>query len=211
MIYYRIAMYLFGVMLFSLGISITIKMQHLGIHPWDVLNVGMFDHFGLSIGTWNIIIGFLLIIVCFFLDRSYVRVGTFSNAILIGLFVDFYLWLDILPSTTNLGLDIIVMITGIVVMGIGGGMYNAAGLGFGPRDGFMTAMAERMKVSISRMRIYIELLVLVIGFLIGGPVFIFTLIFTFVQSPIFQFSLRRLTRVMETVEVKHGRRKVSYD
>lgn len=207
MIYYRILIYLIGIIIFSFGISTTINVQYLGIHPWDVLNVAMFNKFGFSIGTWNIIIGFILIGISFVLDRSYVKVGTFTNAILIGLFVDFYLWLGFLPETTNTWIDVVVMVAGIVIMGIGGGIYNAAGIGSGPRDGFMTSLAEKTGVSISRMRIYIELSVLIIGFLIGGPVFIFSLLFTFIQSPIFQSTLLRLRKFVEKIEVKKGLRK----
>lgn len=177
-----------GVVIFSLGITLTIKMSYLGIHPWDVLNVGFFEKYGLSIGTWNIIVGSCLIIISLILDHTYVKIGTFLNVVLVGLFVDTYLWLDVLPNPTNIYLDISMMLIGIIIMGIGGGLYNAAGLGSGPRDGFMLSISDKTGYSIGKVRILTELTVLVIGLIIGGPVFIFTLIFTFVQSPIFQYA-----------------------
>lgn len=207
MIYYRIGLYLFGLIVFSLGITTTINVQHLGLHPWDVLNVGLYDRIGLSIGSWNIIIGGLLIVVSLILDRSYVRVGTFTNAIFVGVLVDFYLWGDFLPHATNTWVDIAIIVVGIILMGIGGGAYNAAGIGAGPRDGFMLSISDRTGISIGKMRIIIESMILVIGLIIGGPVFIVTFIFTFVQSPIFQFSFLRLSKMMERVEIKLGRRK----
>src|SRR5699024_9722102 len=191
MIYFRIGLFLIGLVTFSLGITIAIKVQHLGIHPWDVLTVGLYDLLGLSVGTWNIIIGIMLIIVSLILDRRYVKVGTFLNAIeivsfvdlflcldflheatdtwtdiiiiiigimliivslildrryvkvdtflnviVIGSFVDLFLWLDFLHEATHTWTDIIIILIGIVVMGVGGGVYNAAGVGSGPRDGF---------------------------------------------------------------------------
>jgi uncharacterized membrane protein YczE len=182
----RWSVFLFGMLIFCLGIALTIRMQHLGIHPWDVLNVGLYQRAGLSIGSWAIIISFILIAVSFVLDKSYLRVGTFFNAVLVGVFVDFYLWVDFLPAAAHSSTDILLIVLGIVLMGIGGGIYNAAEVGAGPRDGFMLSIADKTGASISKVRIITESGVLIIGFLLGGPVFIITFIFTFIQSPIFQ-------------------------
>lgn len=207
MIYARIVLFIIGNIIFSLGISISINVQHLGIHPWDVLNVGLFEKVGLTIGSWNIIIGIILITVSLILDRTYVKIGTLFNAILVGSFVDFYLWLDFLPKATHTWTDIIVIIIGIVVMGVGGGMYNAAGVGSGPRDGFMLSISDKTGISIGKVRIITETSILLVGLLIGGPVFIFTLVFTFIQSPIFQFIYLKFINYLKQFEIKLNEQK----
>ena len=148
LIYIRICTYVIGLLIFSFGITLSIQMQYLGIHPWDVLSVGLFEKIGLTIGSWNIIIGFFLILVAFILDKSYIKVGTFTNAILVGVFVDFYMWTGLLPVPTNAIFDIFVMMIGIVLMGFGGGLYNAAQIGAGPRDGFMLSISDKVGLSI---------------------------------------------------------------
>lgn len=202
MIYYRILIFFIGNIIFSLGITITIKVQHLGLHPWDVLSVGLYEKLGLSIGSWNIIVGGLLVTVSLMLDRTYVRVGTLFNVFLIGCLIDFYLWLDFLPDPTYTWIDYITIIIGIVIMGIGGGVYNGAGIGSGPRDGFMLSISDKTGLSIGKVRIITETIVLVIGWVIGGPVFIFTFVFTFIQSPIFQFIYLKLVNYLEQFEYK---------
>lgn len=167
-----------------------------------MLSVGLFDIFGLSIGSWNIIVGFLLIGVALVLDRTYVKAGTFLNAVVIGIFVDIYLWLEILPQATHTWTDVIIMISGVIIMGLGGGIYNSAQIGSGPRDGFMLSISDKTGWSIGRVRIITETSVLVIGLLIGGPVFIFTFIFTFIQSPIFQFSYLRFLKLISSIEYR---------
>ncbi|MEI3598229.1 MULTISPECIES: YczE/YyaS/YitT family protein [unclassified Oceanobacillus] len=201
----RWAFFLVGVMIFSMGITLTINVQHLGIHPWDVLNVAFFHHFGLSIGSWAIIVSGLLILITLIMDRGYIRLGTFFNAFLVGLFVDFYMWLDFLPAATNRWIDILIILAGIVVMGFGGGMYNAGGVGSGPRDGFMLSLSDKTGISISRVRIIVETLVLVLGIAVGGPVFIFTFLFTFIQSPIFQQSYLFFKSLIKKIEGKLDR------
>nr|WP_017796148.1 membrane protein [Oceanobacillus kimchii] len=203
---FRWLFFIVGIMVFSLGIALTINMQHLGIHPWDVLNVAFFDKFGLTIGSWNIIISSILIIISFCLDRTYIKVGTFFNAVLVGAFVDFYHWSGILPTATHTWIDIVFILLGIVIMGFGGGMYNAAGVGSGPRDGFMLSLSDKLGAPIGRVRIITECTVLVIGLLFGGPVFIFTFIFTFIQSPIFQWTYLKLGALVVKMDYKRSNR-----
>ncbi|MFD1361764.1 YczE/YyaS/YitT family protein [Lentibacillus salinarum] len=202
---FRWSVYFIGLMIFSLGITISVNVQHLGIHPWDVLNVALFDLIGLSIGSWAIIISFILIIISWILDKSYIKIGTFLNAVLIGAFVDLYMWLDFLPHATHTWVDIVIILAGIVVMGLGGGIYNAAGVGSGPRDGFMLSISDKTGKSIGKVRIITETGVLLIGLLLGGPVFIFTFVFTFIQSPIFELTYLRMRPVVDrmTLAKKH--------
>lgn len=203
---FRWLFFLVGLMIFSLGITLTINMQHLGIHPWDVLNVAFFEKVGLSIGSWNIIFSGLLIIISWILDKSYIKLGTFMNAILVGSLVDLYRWIDFLPIATHSWVDIPFIIFGIVIMGFGGGMYNAAGIGSGPRDGFMLSISDKLGAPVGRVRIITESSVLVIGLLIGGPVFVFTFIFTFIQSPIFQYTYLNLGKIVVKMDYKNRHR-----
>ncbi|HEU5139384.1 MAG TPA: YitT family protein [Bacillales bacterium] len=194
--------YFTGLALFSFGISVAIRVKYLGIHPWDVLSVALYDLFGFTIGTWNIIVGFTLIIISFVIDRRYIKIGTFLNAVLVGAFVDLYLWSDLLPEATYTWTDYVMIFCGILFMGIGGGLYNAADVGAGPRDGFMLSLSDKIGWSISKVRIIVESMVLVIGFLLGGPVFIVTFVFTFIQSPVFQRSYKFFSRLLSFIRHK---------
>lgn len=191
----RYTFYFTGLVLFGLGVAVSVKVKYLGLHPWDVLNVALFDHFGFSIGTWSIVVGLLLIGVSLLVSKKYVNIGTFLNALLIGPIMDFFLWVDILPHASNTWTDYLLLLLGIIIIGMGGGLYVSGGVGAGPRDGFMLSMSERTGWSVSKARILVESIVLVIGYLLGGPVFWVTFIYTFLLSPVFQFSLKFFTRL----------------
>src|SRR5690554_7861466 len=107
----RYAFYFTGLVLFGLGVAITVKVKYLGLHPWDVLNVALFEKFGLSIGTWSIITGLILIGISFVVSRKYVNIGTFLNALLIGPIMDIFLWLDILPDASHSWTDYLILLT----------------------------------------------------------------------------------------------------
>lgn len=199
----RYVIFILGLTFFGLGNAIAVKVQHVGLHPWEVLNVALYQHFGLTIGTWGIICGLLLVIISFFTARKYIRIGTFLNALLIGPIMDFFLWLDFLPEPTHSWVDYLIIFCAIVIAGIGGGMYVAAGLGAGPRDGFMLSISNKTKLSVSQSRIFVESFVLIIGFLLGGPVFIATFLYTFIQSPVFQRSLSLFNSLIELFKNKN--------
>ncbi|MDM5316256.1 YitT family protein [Fictibacillus sp. b24] len=184
----KLLFFFVGLLIFSYGIAMAIGVKYLGISPWDVLNISLFEKFGFTIGTWNIIVGLLLISTTLLINRKYINIGTFLNAFLVGVFVDLFLFINLIPPPSNLFFDIMLLFIGIILMGIGGGMYSAAEIGAGPRDGFMLSISEKTGLSISRVRIMVECLILVIGFAIGGHVFVFTFIYTFIQSPIYQRS-----------------------
>jgi uncharacterized protein len=118
---------------------------------------------------------------------------------LIGPFMDLFLWLDILPDKTGTWVDYTYLLTAIVIGGIAGGMYVAGGIGAGPRDGFMLSIADRTKLSVSKARILVESVVLVIGWLMGGPVFVVTFFYTLLFSPIFQFTLKFFVGLREKI------------
>ncbi|MGP4079946.1 YczE/YyaS/YitT family protein [Pseudalkalibacillus sp. R45] len=190
----QIPFFMLGLIIFSYGISVAIKVQHLGIHPWDVLNIALFEKFGLTIGTWAVIVGMFLVVVSYFLDKSYINIGTFLNALAVGPLVDLFLYLEIFPQSSTTFTDVLVLFLGIVLMGIGGGMYSGARIGAGPRDGFMLSISDKLGMSISRVRIIVESIALLLGWLLGGPVFIFTFVITFIQSPIYQRAYLQTSR-----------------
>lgn len=169
--------------------------------------MALFQKFGLTIGTWSVIVGLLLVCVTWFVKREYINIGTFGNALLVGPFMDLFLWLDFLPDASHTYIDYLLLACAIVIAGIAGGLYVAGGIGAGPRDGFMLAVSDRTKLSISRARIVVELVVLVIGYFLGGPVFVATFFFSLIQSPIFQVMLKffrgvRSSLVKEAEEMK---------
>ncbi|SHF41314.1 hypothetical protein SAMN05444483_10113 [Salegentibacter echinorum] len=199
----RYTFFFIGLICFGLGVAFAVKVKYLGLHPWDVLNVALFEHFGLSIGTWSIIVGLVLIGVSLLVSKKYVNIGTFLNALLIGPIMDFFLWLDILPDASHNWTDYLLLLFGILLIGLGGGLYVSGNVGAGPRDGFMLSISERFRLSVVKARIVVELTVLALGFLLGGPIFWVTFIYTLILSPIFQFSLKFFTYLRTQLEGRY--------
>jgi uncharacterized membrane protein YczE len=168
-----------GLALYGLGIALQVTST-LGNDPWDVFHEGLSRRFGLSIGLWIIIAGAVVMLAWIPL-RQRPGIGTISNAVLIGLFADLFLWL--LPDPGSTAVRWAFLITAILVGGFATGCYIGAGLGAGPRDGLMTGLAARGH-SIRVVRTGIELGVLAVGWLLGGTVGLGTLLYALTIGPL---------------------------
>jgi uncharacterized membrane protein YczE len=171
-----------GLALYGLGIALQVAST-LGNDPWDVFHQGLSRRFGLSIGTWIIIVGVLAMLLWIPL-RQRPGVGTISNALLVGVFADVFL--AVLPHPAGLPLRWGYLVAAILVGGFATGLYIGAGLGPGPRDGLMTGLAARGH-SIRVVRTGIELTVLGAGWLLGGTVGLGTLLYAVAIGPLSHF------------------------
>lgn len=170
----RWTFYIIGMAILGLGLAMTIKGQRLGIGPWDVLSYGLMLNFGGTIGMWTILSGLAIVILTAIVLREWPQVGTWLNMLLMGIFID--LFLNILPTPASLIGNFVIFILGVLVMSIGIGLYVAMGVGAGLRDGLMLIFVEKFKWSIKTARTIIEIVVAMIGWLLGGPVGIGTVI-----------------------------------
>ena len=160
----------------------------LGLGPWDVLHQGLALRTGLSLGVLNIAVGALVLLLWVPL-RQRPGLGTVLNVVVIGLVVD--LTLALLPEPEPLALRTAAMLAGVVLMGVGSGLYIGAGLGPGPRDGLMTGVAARGH-SVRSVRTGLEVTVLVLGWALGGTVGVGTVVLALAIGPLVQASLEWL-------------------
>jgi uncharacterized membrane protein YczE len=172
-----------GLLIYGLAGALQVRSE-LGLDPWDVFHQGLGEHFGLAIGTVVIIVGAAVLLFWIPL-RQRPGLGTLSNAILIGLAMNWSL--DLLPDHARLGWRVTEMIVGIALCGVATGMYIGAAFGPGPRDGLMTGLARRSGKSIRLVRTGLELTVLVAGWVLGGTVGIGTVAFAVAIGPLAQF------------------------
>ena len=178
-----------GLTFCGLGLAAMVRAR-LGLGPWEVLHQGLSNHTGIPIGTVGIGVGFLVLLGWIPL-RQRLGVGTLCNVVWIGVVVDLVLGATHPPEAAWLRAALVV--GGVVLFGIGSGLYIGAGLGAGPRDGLMTGLAGRRGRSIRSVRTIIELSALGGGWLLGGTIGVGTLLFAVGIGPLVQLFLGPLT------------------
>ncbi|MGI9030816.1 MAG: YczE/YyaS/YitT family protein [Ilumatobacteraceae bacterium] len=182
----RIVRCVVGLLICGTGLTLIINGD-VGLAPWDVFHQGLSDRTGIPIGTVIVIVGLALLLAWIPL-RVRPGLGTFLNAVLIGVSVDV---LDPrLPEPDHLLARVALMLAGVVLFGLGTGIYIGTGLGAGPRDGLMTGIARR-GISIRLARTAIELGVLVAGVLLGGTIGLGTAVFALGIGPLVHIFLPR--------------------
>lgn len=184
---WRWIFYLTGLVILALGITMTIKGYRLGIGPWDVFHVGLNNNFGLTIGTWSILTGLIIIGGTAIALKELPKIGTWLNMILLGVFIDIFNWL--IPDFESLLPQTIIFISGIVVMSYGVGVYMSPNIGAGPRDSLMLVFVEKFGFSIKRVRTSIEVIVAIGGWLLGGPVGVGTVIIALLIGQFVHYTL----------------------
>lgn len=178
---------LLGLFLFGAGSALQVQ-ANLGLSPWEVLHQGIAARTPLSIGIASIVVSVGVLFLWIPL-RQALGVGTVTNAIMIGLFIDLVIFL--VPEPGTLVMRWVLLVGGIVLVGIGSGFYIGVHLGPGPRDGLMTGIARRGP-SVRLARTGVEGTALLIGWLLGGTVGVGTVLFTLTIGPVVQFFLPRL-------------------
>lgn len=196
-LFYRWLFFLSGLMMLALGFTMIIKADKLGIGPWDVLHVGLFLNFGLTIGTWSILVAFILIIVSTISQRRLPQIGTFLNMILVGVFIDIYYFL--IPEIPSITGQVLMLIGGIIVSGCGVGIYVSPKIGAGPRDSLMLVLMQKTGLSVTVVRAGIEVTAALIGWALGGPIGIGTIAVALLTGRIVQFTLPQAETLLKKI------------
>ncbi|MBN6887809.1 uncharacterized protein ACUXCC_002886 [Cytobacillus horneckiae] len=184
----RFLVYIIGLLVMSLGIVLLI-LADLGATPWDVLHVGLYFQLGLSIGSWSIIVGIFILIVASLISGELPKAGAYINMILIGVFIDLYLLLPFMQTPGSFTGKLLMFIAGIVIYCYGMGIYISARFGTGPRDSLMMALTTKTGWKVGPVRSCMEIIVLIIGWQLGGPVFWGTIVLSLSIGPIVGFAL----------------------
>ena len=205
-----------GLLVFSLGVHMTIY-ANIGLAPWDCLGMGIAKHTPLNYGISMTLIAITVLVIDICLKER-IGFGTIIDALLTGNFVQAFNYLNPLPENKNVWLGIVIMLVGFVFMALGMWIYMKAEQCCGPRDALLVGLGKRMpKIPIGIVEIILWAVVLLIGYLLGGPVGIGTVISTFgaglvmhLVYTLIKFEPRDLKHkdVIEVVKLLKGNRKV---
>ena len=192
-----------GFLLYGLAITLMIR-GNLGTSAWAVLEVALADYLHITVGTMTVIMGFMVLIVSL-LMREQIGWGTLGNILSIGPWVDLCMWL-VPEVNNNLLLQISMLLVAIVIMGLASAIYIGVDAGAGPRDSLMLAIHRKTGVSIRVARAIIEVTVVVIGWLLGGPAGVGTVVHAVLIGPAVQwgFKVFNVQAHKESEEVQAG-------
>jgi uncharacterized membrane protein YczE len=175
-----------GLMFYGLGLAMIVEAE-IGLPPWDVFAKGISLQLGVTYGTASVIVSALVLLAWIPLKVK-PGIGSILNAILIGVWSDVFI--PRLPVFADYFANLTMFLIGMVIVALATGIYITSYLGSGPRDGLMIGTQRVLGWPLWQVRTMYEVLVLAIGWLMGGQVREGTLIFAICIGVLMQLSLR---------------------
>jgi uncharacterized membrane protein YczE len=163
-----------GLFMFSMGVVMNLN-SNLGMSPWGVFQVGLSQSTTLTLGQISQIVGLGVLVVGWAMGFP-PGFATFMNMYFIGLFIDKIIQFSLIPEPTVLVSQLLLLLGGIIMIGAGSYFYLNPKLGAGPRDGLMMGLVKKIDLPVYTVRGAIEVTVLVLGYFLGGPVGVGTLV-----------------------------------
>lgn len=175
-----------GLVVLGLAIALSIRAD-LGIGPWDVLHQGVAEATGVPFGTVVVGVG-IVVLFAWIPLRQRAGIGTVLNTLTVGFVAE--AGLRAVPEADRPVAQVALLVASLACFGVGAGLYIGSGLGPGPRDGLMTAIAARGH-PLWIVRTVIECSALVAGWALGGSVGVGTVVIAVAIGPLTHLALRR--------------------
>ncbi len=183
----RVILLIFGFCLLAFGINL-LRMAGLGFGPWEVFHSGLGFTLNMPMGRASIIVSMVIIVISLFF-KTKITWATFANTFCIGYFVDFFApFMTWMPTIFWQQRFLAVFATAI--MGLGIGVYINMGFGAGARDGLTLSLHRITNLKVRTIRTLMEIFALIVGYFLGGPVGLGTIIFGFGIGPLMEISLK---------------------
>ena len=158
-----------GLFLYSFGVHLTVKAD-IGLAPWDVFAMGLSNHIPFTFGQATMMISIIIVIIDLLL-REEIGLGTILDAIIVGVGLDLFEILNFVPTAPNYFVSVLYIVIGLFIMAYSQYLYMSACIACGPRDTFLVGIGKRLKkLPIGAVSVIEAIVVLVIGWLLGGPV-----------------------------------------
>jgi uncharacterized membrane protein YczE len=178
-----------GFLLFGLGIDVMVQAS-LGLDPWDVLQMALTYHLPITFGESNIGVAFIIILFDVALKEP-LGWGTVANMIFIGVWVDVLRpYVPLVPGSFLVQLGYLLL--GVLIVGFATAIYIGVNAGAGPRDTLMLALSRLGKTSVRIARTIIEVTVVIVGWMLGGPAWLGTLVAAIAIGPAVQLAFKIL-------------------
>lgn len=192
-----------GLMICGIGVG-TFLYSGLGVDPASVFELGIGNVFHISYGTSAAVINVVILVIVFFLDKSYINIASILAIFGIGYTADLanFILRIFFKGEQHIIVRLVMIIIGLLVMSTGIAAYIRADLGVGAIDLVSEIISKKLKISYRAVRVTVDIVFVVIGFLLGGSVGIGTVLAAFMTGPAIQFLRPHVYKVTDKIMKK---------
>jgi len=197
----KTSFFFIGLVIACLGVGLIIK-SGVGAGPWDAFFVGIVNKLGLTVGIWVMLIQAFYLVFNSILAKKRIQFESVITVFLWGIIIDFQMGVTL----KNVQLDEAVwtmqwgaFLAGIVLTGIGIGIYLTSKFPTMPYDGTMLIISERFHITLNVSRTILEGIGLAFAWIVGGPIGLGTVIIMLMIGPLIQICTRYSTLIYEKI------------
>lgn len=160
-----------------------------------VLWQGISKTFHISIGLASMIVAIIMIVFVFFYDRSQIHIGTILYQIVYSFCVD--LFANVHVYSSYLWINALIMLLGVIFFAIGTGFYASASLGRGSYEALTFSLAEKNNWQVKVVRMILDIVMVVVGVVLGGKFGICTIVTIIISGPVIQFTASKTKKLFK--------------
>lgn len=179
----KIVVIVLGSMIAAYGITLALYAGFGGA-TLAVLWQGLSETFHMSIGmaSFMVALGMILFVVIY--DRSQIHIGTVLYQIVYSACVDLFANCHI--YSRYVWVNFLIMLLGVILFAVGTGLYASASLGRGSYEAVTFALAEKNNWQVKIVRMILDIVMVVVGVLLGGKFGICTIVTVIISGPVIQ-------------------------
>lgn len=200
----RLVLFFIGMSIIQLGVALYLK-TNIGSDPFTIFtqglaftlnktgikNLDIISSSGVTPGVANMIISIALLCIIFFIERKRINIGTLICVIGVGPIIDLGVKaVSYFPvESYNLVIRAFLVLLGCLIIAIGFSILSATNLGVAPNDIVPFLIQDKTKFQYRWIRMSMDAVLLILGFILGGVVGIGTIISMLATGPFIQFCL----------------------
>lgn len=186
----------FGVLILGVGIALM-RYSNQGTDPFVTMNIGISHKMAIDFGTIQMFANLVLLIVMAIYMKRLIHLGTFLGVFVVGYLSDyFFSYIHMIPVSGPI--QLISCVVGLTACCFGAALYMSANLGISPYDALGLIIQEKLggRISFRWIRIFTDMVCVLIGFVFGAPIGVGTLITAFFTGPLIDWFKSLIERVL---------------
>lgn len=180
----KIVIIIVGSVIAAYGITLALYAGFGGA-TLAVLWQGISKTFHISIGMASLVVAVGMILFALIYDKSQIHIGTVLYQIVYSLCVDLLATCHVYSK--YMWINVFIMLAGVILFAVGTGLYASVSLGRGSYEAVTFALAEKNNWQVRGVRIILDIIMVVIGVLLGGKFGVCTIVTVIISGPIIQF------------------------
>lgn len=201
--YKRVLIAIIGIFFVGLGIAFNAGTLF-GNDPVAILYDGMRSVLGMSpeqLGLISNAVNVAMIVILFFIGKRYINIGTLIYIVPFGFFVSIgtYIYNAVINQDSFVQ-RVIGAIIGCSATYFGVSLFIVVAIGLDPFTGVVMSIADKIGWNFRKTKISFDIVMVLIGYLLGGKLGIITLLTVAAAGPIIQFFSDTMKRYIKIEE-----------